>query len=104
MLLNRKQAGELLDATWNGDVSKVKSLLARGADPNHPWYYPLRTACRNGNLKIVKALVEAGADTERWDHRGRSPVHYAAWRGHKKVMVYLIRDCKCSAGESFSIH
>ncbi len=88
-----------MNAAWTRDVSKVKSLLARGADPNHPEYYPLRTACRNGNLEIVKALVEAGADTGRRDDNGNSPVHYAAWNGHKEVLVYLIRDCKCSAGE-----
>ncbi len=115
MLLNRKQAEELWDAARNSDVSKVKSLLARGANPNHPIYYPLRNerganpnhpgyytlyiACRNGHLEIVKALVEAGADTGRWDGWGMSPVHFAAKWGHKKVLVYLIRDCKCSAGE-----
>ncbi len=104
MLLNRKQAEELWVAAANGNVSKVKSLLARGANPNHPKYYPLRNACENGHLEIVKALVEAGADTERWDGFGRSLVHFAAQWDHKKVMVYLIRDCKCSAGESFSIH
>ena len=97
MLLNRKQAEELWVAAGNGDVSKVKSLLARGANPNHPEYYLLHNAC--GHLEIVKALVEAGADTERRDAWGRSPVHCAAMRGRKKVLVYLIRDCKCSAGE-----
>ncbi len=99
MLLNRKQAEELLVAARKGDVSKVKSLLARGANPNHPGYYPLRPACIDGHLEIVKALVKAGADTERWDDCGRSLVHYAARWGPKKVLVYLIRDCKCSAGE-----
>ncbi len=99
MLLNRKQAKELQFAAWNGNVSKVKSLLARGADPNHPDIYLLHTACENGHLEIVKALVEAGADTEGRDNNGRSPVHCAARRGHKEVLVYLIRDCKCSAGE-----
>ena len=77
----------------------MKSLLARGANPNHPWYYPLHNACENGHLEIVKALVEAGADTEKWDNWGRSPVHCAAMWGYKEVLVYLIRDCKCSAGE-----
>ncbi len=99
MLLNRKQAQELQVAAGNGNVSKVKSLLARGADPNHPEYYPLHDTCENGHLEIVKALVEAGADTKRWDGLGRSPVHYAVLGGHKEVLVYLIRDCKCSAGE-----
>ncbi|XP_064389177.1 uncharacterized protein LOC135337211 [Halichondria panicea] len=92
-----KQAKELLNAAENGNVSKVKSLLARGANPNHPECYPLHTACRNGHLEIVKALVEAGADTEKWNDWGMSPVGCAAMKGHKEVLVYLIRDCKCSA-------
>ncbi len=96
MLLNRKQAS---NAAWSGDVSKVKSLLARGADPIHPGYYPLRNACEKGHLEIVKALVEAGADTGRRNDWGSSPVHCAVTYGHKEVLVYLIRDCKCSAGE-----
>ena len=102
MLLNRKQAEELSDAAKNGNVSRVKSLLARGADPNHPECCPLHIACENGHLEIVNALVEAGADPERMirdDWPGWSPVHYAAMCGHKKVLVYLIRDRKCSAGE-----
>ncbi len=99
MLLNRKQAEELWVAAANGNVSKVKSLLARGANPNHPKYYPLHNACKNGYLEIVKAVVEAGADPERRDGWGRSPVHCAAMYSHKEVLVYLIRDCKCNAGE-----
>ena len=79
----------------------MKSLLARGANPNpnHPEWCPLSTACLNGHLETVKALVEAGADTEKRNAVGMSPVHCAALWGHKEVLVYLIRDCKCSAGE-----
>ncbi len=99
MLLNRKQAEELQVAAWTGDVSRVKSLLARGANPNHPKYYPLHYACRNGHLEIVKAVVEAGADPKRRDDDGRYPVRCAAKWGHKEVLVYLIRDCKCNASE-----
>ncbi len=77
----------------------MKSLLAHGANPNQPQFYPLQYACMNGHLKIVKALVKAGADTERRDGFGMSPVHWAAYNGHKDVLVYLIRDCKCSTGE-----
>ena len=77
----------------------MKCLLAQGANPNHPQFYALHSACRKGHLEIVKALVEAGADTERRDDDGRSPVHWAASYGHKEVLVYLIRDRKCSASK-----
>ncbi|XP_064389430.1 serine/threonine-protein phosphatase 6 regulatory ankyrin repeat subunit C-like [Halichondria panicea] len=93
----RQQAEKLLSTVNNGDVRKVKSLLARGADPNHPDCFPLHRACLFGYLEIVKALVEAGADPERKNKEGLSPVHYAASNGHKELLVYLIRDCKASA-------
>ncbi len=95
---NRK----LYNAAKDGHVSEVKSLLARGVDPNHPKCYPLHIASCNGHLKIVKALVEAGADTERRDAGGRSPVHWAAFWGHKEVLVYLIRDCKSYSSKLIS--
>ncbi len=90
----------MYSAAYNSDVSKVKSLLSHGVDPNHPECFPLHIACSFGHLEIVKALVEAGADTEKWDDDGRCPVHCAALFDQKKVLVYLIRDCKCSAGKS----
>ncbi len=56
-------------AVIDGDVDKFKSLVAQGANHNH--YIDI--ACKYGHLEMVKALVEAGADTER---RGMmSPVH-----------------------------
>ncbi len=89
----------MLSTVNNGDVSKVKSLLARGANPNYPDCFPLHHACSFGYLEIVKALVEAGVDTERKNKEGISPVHYAASKGHKELLVYLIRDCKASASK-----
>ena len=54
-----------------GDINRVKDLLGQGANPNHQlterWGWmedpPLVTACRKGNLEIVKMLVNAGAAT-----------------------------------------
>ncbi|XP_064389428.1 histone-lysine N-methyltransferase EHMT1-like isoform X2 [Halichondria panicea] len=89
------QSQKLDKAARNGNVSEVKSLLARGVNPNHPGCSPLHSACKIGHMEMVKALVEAGADTEL--AMDRYPVHWAALRGHKEVLVYLIRDCKCNA-------
>ena len=45
-------------------------------------------------LSVVQALVEAGAERE-----SMSPVHWAVLHCHQEVLVYLIRDCKYSAGK-----
>ena len=57
-----------LDASRNGDLSRVKDLLANGADPN--WqdildgYTSLHYAIGSGNESLVRLLIERGADIE----------------------------------------
>ncbi len=111
----------------NNDVIKVRSLLGRGADPNHQLYWsdewnedpPLHWACRWGLLEIVKMLVTHGARTDKGAGRnnmiplhahgartvkgaGRNnitPLHYACYGGHKEVVKYLIQEVGCSTGK-----
>ena len=69
----KKLAEDLYKAVYNNDVTKVRSLLRQGADPNHQLYWsdewayelpPLHRACLMGYLEIVKTLVTHGAHTE----------------------------------------
>ncbi|KAH6950828.1 ankyrin repeat-containing domain protein, partial [Fusarium avenaceum] len=39
-----------------------------------------------------KLLVEGGADTKVKDHSGRTPLSYAAGRGHKSVVQLLLGE------------
>ncbi len=108
----QKQLAEDLYKACN-NVSKVKSLLEQGADPNHHLYWseewpdwkypPLHKACENGYLEIVKVLVVHGARTDKGDRlRNRVPLHYACNRGHKDVVQYLIQEVGCSTGKYFN--
>ena len=61
---------------------------------------PLHRACMNGNLQIVKALVEGGAKVNKLDGVFRlTPLHYACEGGHKQVVIYLTKKAKCKIGK-----
>ena len=94
-------ARELLNAVHRDDTDKVKTLLESGANPNHSVEDapPLHTACGNGNIEIVRALVTRGADVDKCDQQGWTPLHFACWWGHKTVVVYLIKEAGCKVGE-----
>ena len=92
-------ARELLNAVNRGDTDKVKTLLESGANPNHHSVKddpPLHYA---GNIEIARALVTSGADVDKCDEQGWTPLHFACWRGHKTVVVYLIEEAGCKVGE-----
>jgi uncharacterized protein len=67
--------GELCRAAGAGDVQKVKSLLAAGANPNgaEREILPLDAAAEAGHVEVVKVLLAAGADPKRKDFMGYSP-------------------------------
>ncbi len=107
---------DLWEAVTRDDVSKVRSLLEEGADPNHQLYWsrdwyakknrfpPLHTACGNGYLEITRALVSGGADIERGDgYWGRTAFHWACRGGHMEIVVYLSQDVKCRIGKCVSV-
>ena len=57
-------------------------------------------ACRNGELKKVKDLVEQQhVDSNEWiedtERYGKTPLHWAAHFGRLEVMKYLVEECKC---------
>jgi ankyrin repeat protein len=106
----------LCDAIGRGTAADVRQLLAGGADPNEIEeagdVTPLMDAAAQGNLEIVKALVEAGADVnalaqdlsgdleefefldEAFQHaelHGLTALVYATLYGHSEVKKYLAR-------------
>ena len=72
------------------DVLTIKKILKLGIDPNEQIYRtqhglnltPLQRACEMGSLELVRVLVEAGADVNKPNKNGSTPVYAAACNGH----------------------
>ena len=77
-----------------GNVGCVKRWLALGVSPNTRtlWYLntPLIKASAYGRIRVVKLLLEKGADVNKHNEGGETPLHYAARHGHVKVMEILL--------------
>ena len=106
---------DLWEAVDNDDVSKVRSVLGQGANPNHQLYWskewsnkiripPVHQACRLGYLEITRALVSGGADIEKGDGlSGMTAFHWACRGGHMETVVYLSQKMKCHIGKCVSV-
>lgn len=85
---------ELIAAARKSNVEAVKSLLAKGADPNAKTQYgatPIFFACDRGNAEIVKLLLDAGADPNVQDTFYKSnPLSWAIQRDHAEVVKVLV--------------
>lgn len=75
------------------DVKVVDLLLKNGADPdvqeNELSWGALHKAVFHGNIKIVKRLIEAGADVNLLTSDHDTPLHMAAWKNHADVAKSL---------------
>ena len=87
MNLNLNLDDQLIQASKDGDLSQVKSLIIEGAIV-HAWDdEALRYAAERGHLEIVKYLVEeCGANVHAKDDYA---LHLAADRGHLGIVKYL---------------
>jgi ankyrin repeat protein len=81
----------LWDAIEDSSVGRLKSALKAGAnvnDEDEDGHIPLMLACYLGNLEIVKLLLAAGADPNRWA-QGDTPLERAAAGGHREIYELL---------------
>ena len=67
------------DAIQKGDATTVQRMMQRGANPNYVnWGLvggtPLYLAAGKSNIKIVKVLIQAGADVNQKSNDGNTPL------------------------------
>ncbi|MBE9210413.1 ankyrin repeat domain-containing protein [Nostoc sp. LEGE 06077] len=78
---------------WSRDIKILEVLIEAGAYLNcrTEWGTPLIAAARTGEVRIVRYLVETGADPNLWiDYDGyMSPLSAAVYGGYQEVCDYL---------------
>lgn len=90
----------LMRAADRGDLAGVKLLLAHGAQVNaktavdregNGAYTALHAAMKQDAVRVVDALVKAGADTHAEANQVWTPMHFAAYHGAVRSIRYLHR-------------
>ncbi|KAK8751698.1 hypothetical protein OTU49_009857, partial [Cherax quadricarinatus] len=95
---------QLVRCAEDGDVAGVFEALEQGAevdqveeDPSNPLFSgrtALHYAACQGNLKVVRLLLQWNADVNRRSRRidddGGTPLHMAAYAGQVRVIKALI--------------
>lgn len=74
--LNGYDAWSLFEASAGGDLAKAKALLAKDprlVNAQHWYQFPIHFAVRSGHARIVKLLLQSGADP------GQSRFTYDSW-------------------------
>lgn len=88
-------SSDLVLALEDGDKSKAKALLARGADANarsKDGETVLMIAAANGHLDLVKELISAGADVNAKGPDGYTALMYALSGDQEEIVQILLEN------------
>jgi ankyrin repeat protein len=80
---------ELLKAIQDGNIKRIKELLAKGEDPNFRTYYGNTPLIYASCLKIIQILLKAGADVSLKNYIGYSVLTYAIINQYNKIIKLL---------------
>lgn len=87
------QQTPLLCAVHYGRKEMVELLLMHGANVNRKLSYtPLHGACQRNQPTIAKILIDAGADINAKDSRGRTPLHVSCETKAASIAELLIES------------
>ncbi len=83
---------KLFDYALSGDEYRVRELLRTNADVNmhEPnGLTPLMVAAQRGHIRIVKLLLDAGANPRLTDNKGFNAQYHAMWYGHPEIAALI---------------
>ena len=85
---------KLWSAAQDGNVEKITRLLSIGlldinSIPKHLYTTPLWIAALKGHKDVVNLLLNKGAEIDKRDDYGKTPLHVAAW-GHLHVVELFL--------------
>ncbi|WP_339045925.1 ankyrin repeat domain-containing protein [Candidatus Mesenet endosymbiont of Agriotes lineatus] len=95
-MLGLDGGAELLQASRNGEIEKVQSLLNQGENVNATDTYgdsdiPLHYAAAKGHTNVITLLLQHKADVHAQNKCGQTPLHCAAEKGHTNVITLLLQ-------------
>lgn len=84
---------DLITAAYDGNPTRVVTLIARGANVNARddyGYTPLMWAAQEGHVMTMGALLKRGADVNARDKQGRTALLIATVKGHTEIVKSLL--------------
>ncbi|XP_037927794.1 myotrophin [Teleopsis dalmanni] len=76
----------------NGDLEQVQTILEESNVANNEidGRYPVHYAADYGQYDVLKLLIDFGADVDKKDKHGITPLLAAIWEGHEKCVNLLL--------------
>jgi ankyrin repeat protein len=82
----------LMIACLQGDLSIVKLMVEKGAEINKPGWTPLSYAATRGHTDIVKYLLDHSAYIDAAAPNGSTPLMMAAYFGYDSTVKLLLEE------------
>jgi ankyrin repeat protein len=82
----------LMIACLQGDLDIVKLMVEKGAQINKPGWTPLAYAATRGHTAIVKYLLDHSAYIDAAAPNGTTPLMMAAYFGHDSTVKLLLEE------------